>query len=135
MGVLSPNSPDVLAPEATVAARGPGARSAPPHRLIVPMTLAKQIAKIGPTMNVFEKRNVLLGVEFDRYVKEHPEFRKKIPGNAHVILLLEGDDEFNQWSTRVGKAQAESSQPLLYVMIKRLGPARSRIEDLSWARG
>ena len=82
-------------------------------------------------MNVFESKNSLLGMEFDRYVKEHPEFGKKIPDNAQVILLLEGDEEFNNWSTRVGKEQAERGQPLLYVMIKKLGPAHSRIEDLS----
>ena len=82
-------------------------------------------------MNVFEKRNSLLGMEFDRYVKEHPEFDEQIPNNAQVILLLEGDEEFNNWSTRVGREHAEKGQPLLYVMIKKLGPAHSRIEDLS----
>jgi uncharacterized protein DUF5647 len=82
-------------------------------------------------MNVFEKRNSLLGMEFDRYVKEHPEFGEKIPENAQIILLVEGDEEFNSWSTRVGREQAERGQPLLYVMIKKLGPAHSRIEDLS----
>ena len=82
-------------------------------------------------MNVFEKRNSLLGMEFDRYVKEHPEFGEKIPENAQIILLVEGDEEFNNWSTRVGREQAERGQPLLYVMIKKLGPAHSRIEDLS----
>jgi len=70
-------------------------------------------------------------MEFDRYVKEHPDFAEKIPNNAQVILLLEGDEEFNSWSTRVGKEQAEMGKPLLYVMIKKLGPAHSRIEDLS----
>ncbi len=82
-------------------------------------------------MNVFEKRNALLGMEFDRYIREHPDFAEKIPDNAQVILLLEGDEEFNAWSTHVGKEQAEKGQPLLYVMIKKLGPAHSRIEDLS----
>ena len=82
-------------------------------------------------MTAFETRNSLLGMEFDRYVREHPEFGKKIPDNAQVILLLEGDEEFNNWSTRVGREQAEQGQPLLYVMIKKLGPAHSRIEDLS----
>ncbi len=70
-------------------------------------------------------------MEFDRYVQEHPEFAEKIPTNAQVILLLEGDEEFNNWSTHAGREQAESGQPLLYVMIKKLGPAHSRIEDLS----
>ncbi len=82
-------------------------------------------------MNVFEKRNSLLGMEFDRYVEEHPKFGEKIPDNAQVILLVEGDEEFNAWSTRIGKEQAEQDQPLIYVMIKKLGPAHSRIEDLS----
>lgn len=36
-----------------------------------------------------------MGVEFDRYLREHPEFADKIPDNAQVILLLEGDEEFN----------------------------------------
>ncbi len=70
-------------------------------------------------------------MEFDRYVREHPEFGEKIPDNAQVILLLEGDEEFNNWSTRVGREQAERGQTLIYVMIKKLGPAHSRIEDLS----
>ncbi len=82
-------------------------------------------------MNVLETRNGVLGMEFDRYVKEHPEFGEKIPENAQIILLVEGDEEFNNWSTRVGREQAERGQPLLYVMIKKLGPAHSRIEDLS----
>ena len=82
-------------------------------------------------MNIPETRNSLRGMEFARYVREHPDFAEKIPDNAQVILLLEGDEEFNAWSTRVGKEQAERGQPLLYVMIKKLGPAHSRIEDLS----
>jgi uncharacterized protein DUF5647 len=82
-------------------------------------------------MNALETRNSLLGVEFDRYVREHPEFGEKIPENAHVILLLEGDEEFNNWSTHIGKKQAVGGQPLVYVMIKKLGPAHSRIENLS----
>ena len=82
-------------------------------------------------MNVLETRNGFLGMEFDRYVREHPEFGTKVPDNAQVILLLEGDEEFNNWSTHIGKEKAEQGQPLLYVMIKKLGPAHSRIEDLS----
>ncbi len=81
-------------------------------------------------MNVFEKRNSLLGVEFDRYIREHPEFTERFPQNAHVLLLLEGDAEFNEWSLRLGKRHAEQGQALIYVTIKKLGPAHSRIEDL-----
>ncbi|HJU04275.1 MAG TPA: DUF5647 family protein [Nitrospiraceae bacterium] len=86
-------------------------------------------------MNVLERRNSLLGMEFDRFMIEHPDYVEKIPDNAHIILLVEGDEEFNEWSTRVGKEQAEDGQPLVYVTIKKLGPAHSRIEELSLVAG
>jgi hypothetical protein len=84
-------------------------------------------------MSTFEKRNNSLGMEFDRYVREHPEFLKEIPRNAQVVLLLEGDKEFNSWSKRIGRKQAEPNQPIIYITIKKLGPAHSRIEELSLA--
>ena len=86
-------------------------------------------------MNIHEKRNSLLGMEFDRYLREHPEFADKIPDNAQVILLLEGDEGFNKWSARIGKEQAAHDQPLLYATIKKLAPAHSRIEELSLMAG
>ncbi|MGH7183243.1 MAG: DUF5647 family protein [Nitrospiraceae bacterium] len=86
-------------------------------------------------MNTHEKRNSLLGMEFDRYLRDHPEFAEKIPNNAQVILLLEGDEEFNTWSARIDKEQAAQDQPLLYVTIKKLAPAHSRIEELSLTAG
>jgi len=86
-------------------------------------------------LNTYERRNSLLGLEFDRYMREHPEFSERIPDDAQVVLLLEGDEEFNRWSTRIGKEQAESGQPVVYVTIKKLGPAHSRIEDLEWVTG
>lgn len=52
-----------------------------------------------------------------------------------TILLLEGDKEFNEWSTRIGKEQAEEGQPLVFVTIRKLGPAHSRIEELDLAAG
>ncbi|CUS31288.1 DUF5647 family protein [Candidatus Nitrospira nitrificans] len=86
-------------------------------------------------MNLLESRNSLLGMEFDRHLREHPEFVDKIPENAQVVLLLEGDEDFNTWSLRVGKEQATHDQPLPYVMIKKLALAHSRIEELSLLAG
>jgi hypothetical protein len=40
-------------------------------------------------MSAFEQRNSLLGLEFDRYIREHPAFLEKIPDKAQVVLLLE----------------------------------------------
>jgi hypothetical protein len=70
--------------------------------------------KRRPPLSILEKRNSMLGMEFDRYLREHSEFTDKIPDNAQVILLLEGDEAFNTWSARIGKEQAAQHQPLLY---------------------
>ncbi len=86
-------------------------------------------------MNIYERRNSVLGMEFDRYMREHPEFCKRIPNNAHVALLLEGDKEFNKWSTNLAKKQAEKDQPIVYVTIKKMAPAHSRIRDLELVAG
>ena len=86
-------------------------------------------------MNIFEKRNNLLGMEFDRYIREHPEFSNRIPDNAHIILLVEGDEKFNEWSIRIGKEQAEERQSLVFVTIRKLGPAHSRIKELDLVAG
>lgn len=86
-------------------------------------------------MNIFERRNNLLGMEFDRYIREHTEFSNQIPDNAHIILLLEGDEEFNEWSIRIGKEQAEEGQRLVFVTIRKLGPAHSRIKELDLVAG
>jgi len=49
-------------------------------------------------MNVLEQKNAELVTEFDRYVREHPEFADQIPDNALVAMLVEGDADFNRWS-------------------------------------
>ena len=49
-------------------------------------------------MNAFEQKNAELVTEFDRYVREHPDFAERIPDNALVAMLVEGDEEFNRWS-------------------------------------
>lgn len=86
-------------------------------------------------MTLFELRNAELVSEFDRYVREHPEWTDRIPDNALVALFLEGDDEFNKWSREGALKQAEEGQPIVYVKIKRLEPVRSRIRELELAEG
>jgi len=81
-------------------------------------------------MNVLEKKNAELVTEFDRYVREHAEFAERIPDNALVAMLVEGDEEFNRWSRDGAKRQAEKGQPIVYIRIKRIQPVRSRIEEL-----
>jgi hypothetical protein len=85
-------------------------------------------------VTLLEVRNAELVSEFDRYVRQYPEFADSIPNNALVALLLEGDEEFNEWSRQGVQAQAEGEQPIVYVKIKRLEPARSRIREVELAQ-
>ena len=72
--------------------------------------------------------------EFNRYVREHPEIADAIPKNAIVVMQLEKDARFNQWSRRLAKSHAVESQPIVYVRIQKLKPLQSRIEKLALRR-
>ena len=85
-------------------------------------------------MNIFEMKNTDLVKEFNRYVREHPGFADDIPKNALVVMQLEGDREFNNWSRKLGESHAEAGQPIVYVRIQKLRPLRSRIEKLALKR-
>lgn len=60
-------------------------------------------------MNIYERRNSVIGMEFDRYMREHPELNERIPQNAHIVLLLEKDKDFNEWSTNLAKTSRKGS--------------------------
>ena len=75
-------------------------------------------------MNIFEMKNTELVKEFNRYVREHPEFAEDIPKNAVVVMQLEGDRKYNQWSRKLAQSHAEEGQPIVYVRIQKLKPLR-----------
>ncbi len=78
-------------------------------------------------LDLLEKKHAILVVEFDRYVIEHPEFAVKIPQNAQIVLQVEGDEEYNEWSRQLADRQRESDQIVAYVKVKGLKPAKSRL--------
>ena len=68
--------------------------------------------------------------EFNRYVREHPEFAEQIPDDAVVVLQLDGDEEFNVWARRLAESRRVEGSPVVFVKIKKLRPLRSRIAKL-----
>ena len=74
-----------------------------------------------------EKKHAILVTEFDRYVIDHPEFAVAIPHNAQIVLQVEGDEEYNEWSRKLADRQRESNQIVAYVKVKGLKPAKSRL--------
>ncbi len=85
-------------------------------------------------MNIMEKKNTDLIREFNRYVREHPDFSDSIPNNAIVIMQLDGDEEFNKWSLKSARNYSRDGQPIVCVRIKKIKPIRSRIEELEIER-
>jgi len=78
-------------------------------------------------IEILERKHAILITEFDRYVVEHPEFAVKIPRNAQIVLQVEGDEEYNEWSTQLAERQREPGQTVIYVRVKGLKPAKSRL--------
>ena len=78
-------------------------------------------------IDILETKHSILVAEFDRYVVEHPEFAEKIPQNAQIVLQIEGDDEYNEWSRQLAERQREPGQLVVYVKIKGLKPTKSRL--------
>ena len=78
-------------------------------------------------MTKFERLNSVLGYEFDRYVMEHPDFAKKIPLGAVVVLQLEGESAFNKWARNIAELHRDKDEPILFVQVKGLRPPKSRL--------
>lgn len=81
-------------------------------------------------MNPFERKNTELIKEFNRYIREHPEFADSIPDDAVIVMQLVRDEEFNEWSQRLAESRAQEGRPVVYIKIKELAPLHSRIRDL-----
>lgn len=74
-----------------------------------------------------QEQHALLIQEFNQYLFDHPEFLEHIPQRAVIVLQLKGDEAYNRWSRRVAHKIREKGQPLAFVEIQKLAPARSRL--------
>jgi hypothetical protein len=79
--------------------------------------------------DLFQK-NHFLGVEFDRYLLEHPEMLEQIPENAEIYFLPEEDPDLSRENTWIARAQKAVGRPVILVKIGKLSPPRSRLQDV-----
>jgi len=70
------------------------------------------------------EKNIELSAELSRFLFEHPEFEKKIPVEAEIILLPEFDLGLKRFNFEMGKKLEASGVKVIYVKIERL---RSRM--------
>ena len=78
-------------------------------------------------MEYFSEFTAVLSSEFDKYVLEHLEVGEQIPRNAHVVFQVEGNEEYNRWSRELAKKHKENDQSVIFVRVKGLHPALSRL--------
>ncbi len=80
------------------------------------------------------EKNLDLIFEFEKYILEHPTLVKKIPRNAVITIRVDGDVAFNRWSQRLAAKHRGTRRPVFHITIKKMRPARSRIEVLEVER-
>jgi len=76
------------------------------------------------------KKNHILGVEFDRYVLEHPEVLETIPENAEIFFLPEDDAELFQENFKIAESRKAEEGNIVLVKIASLSSPRSRLQDV-----
>ena len=72
-------------------------------------------------------KNLVLGVEFDKYMLEHPEITERIPNKSTMVFLPEYDRELYKANLELAKKRLAKGDKIIFVRIKKLAPPRSRI--------
>ena len=73
-------------------------------------------------------KNLLLGVEFDKYLVEHPDQAEKIPQGSYVILLPEYDPDLCKANMRLARKRLKEGEKVVFVRVEKLAPPpRSRL--------
>ncbi len=76
------------------------------------------------------KKNHILGIEFDRYVLENPDFLERIPDGAEIVFLPEDDPDLCEENIRLAQVHREEGRPIVIIKIERLEPPRSRLVNV-----
>jgi hypothetical protein len=83
--------------------------------------------------SLFKEKYDELFTEFNRYVIEHPEFARRIPSDALVVLLDQNDPEFNRENmrrmSRYLKHDDRPKRRVVYVQVGQLAPVKSRLRN------
>ncbi|MBI2088402.1 MAG: hypothetical protein HYT78_06600 [Deltaproteobacteria bacterium] len=72
-------------------------------------------------------KNLVLGVEFDKYLLEHPEIVDRIPNRSTVVLLPEYDQELYEANLKLAEKRIAKGEKIVFVRIQKLAPLKSRI--------
>lgn len=68
------------------------------------------------------RKNLLLGMEFDKYLIEHPALIEKIPQGAYVVLLPEDDSDLFKANMRLARKRLKEGEKVVFVRVEKLAP-------------
>ncbi len=74
--------------------------------------------------NEMTRKNLFLGMEFDKYLIEHPALIEKIPQGAYVVLLPEYDPELFKANMRLARKRIKEREKVVFVRVEKLAPPR-----------
>ena len=84
----------------------------------------------------YMKKNSELGIEFSKYVLEHPEIDELFNEERVIIFLPEFDPELKEFNIEMGKNIEAEGGKVLYVKVKQLSPKiTSRLIGVEVAAG
>lgn len=77
----------------------------------------------------FVRLNATLTTQFNAFVVTHLQWASDtIPDNAAILVEVEGDREFNEWSRGLVHASVEPGQSIFPVLFQRLSNDGARME-------
>ena len=72
-------------------------------------------------------KNLALGIEFDKYLVDHPEILNRIPNKSTIVLLPEYDRELYRANLKLAEKRIAEGEKIVFVRIKKLASPKSRI--------
>lgn len=84
------------------------------------------------TKEEISAKNMVLGIEFDKYLIEHPEAVEEIPDDGVVVLLPEEDKELVEENLKLAEKYKQEGKEVVYVRVKKMAPyPKSRLVEVS----
>ena len=72
-------------------------------------------------------KNLALGVEFDKYMIEHPEIIHKIPSRSTMVFLPEYERELYAANLKLARERMSAGEKIVFIRLKKLASLKSRI--------
>ena len=67
-------------------------------------------------------KNLELSTEFNKYVEDHPEILDRIPDQAHLVFLTDGDIELTKTNRRIAEEIKRRGEKVIFVQFTKLKP-------------